>query len=44
MNSNNQLNKCEICEASTGAIGFHYGVVICEACKVSYSKIHLCLI
>lgn len=37
MNKNTQINICEVCEASKGSIGFHYGVIICEACKVSLS-------
>jgi len=36
----NNTNICGICNSSESSVGFHYGVVTCEACKV-YHRFHL---
>jgi hypothetical protein len=34
-------NICEICNLSEFSVGFHYGVVTCEACKVIILKYYI---
>lgn len=29
------LNECNICNERSDSIGWHYGVVTCQACKVN---------
>jgi hypothetical protein len=31
-----KFNQCNICGESSSTIGWHYGVVTCQACKVSF--------